>query len=281
MPLNLDSYLLEQSPEFNLATGAENRTDLTLTPNPDLRKGGIAVYVFHDSTPIADAMVKILTPTGDPVDHQFSNAQGAAVTIPLFAGVYNIVAVAPGYVTSMPVTVNLSEVSSVLVNITMTPDPRTALNTLFGLVLDKVNGSRLGNATVILTDSQGQTINTTLTDSDGEYLIYLTPNGSYTISAQKAGYQLPTPISVNVTGGQLAQTNMSLTPEVATEGTVQGFIKDQAGNLLAGATVALYSVSGSTETLIQQTFTNSTGFYLFGGILTGNYLVKAKVDITL
>jgi hypothetical protein len=37
-------------------------------------------------------------------------------------------------------------------------------------------------------------------------------------------------------------------------------------------------VVDSTETLVQTTFANDNGFYLFGNVAAGTYLVKAKVD---
>lgn len=281
MAENRESFLLDRSPEFNLATGSENRTDLALTPNPDMLNTPIATFVLTGQTPVPDALVKVLTPIGNPIDHSFTNVQGLSISNPLTTGVYHVVASAPGFVTSAPVVVNLPAVNAVLITISLTPDPRAALNSLYGLVLDQVTGTRISGASVILTNSQGQTVATTQTDNDGEYLICETTNGSYSIIAEKAGYQLPAPLTVNVSGGQIAQTNIMLTPEVVTEGTVQGFIKDLQGNLLGGATVGLYSLTDSTETLIQQTYTNANGFYLFGGVVVGRYLVKAKVEVTV
>jgi hypothetical protein len=134
---------------------------------------------------------------------------------------------------------------------------------------------------VILTDQLGVTVATTTTNSDGQYLFCETINGSYMISAVKTGYELPVPIPVTVTGGQLARTNISITSDTAVEATVQGFIRDEGSNGLTGAFVGLYAVSGSTETLVQTTFTNSIGFYLFGNLPSGNYLVKSKVDVVI
>lgn len=276
-----EKYLLNRSSEFTLASGAENRTDLTLSLNPDVNKSTIICIVTADSSPVVNALAKVLTTTGDPVDHQFTNAEGQAVSDQIPNGIYRVVVSAPGFITSTPITVNLPGSTGVIANIALSPDPRTAKNTLYGLVLDQVTGIRLSNAAVIISDSLGQTAATTQTDSDGEYLLGEIDNGSYSIIAEKAGYELPEPLAITVTGSQIAQTNIVLTPSVITEGTVQGFIKDQDGNLLGGATVGLYLVSGSTETLTQQTSTNTNGFYLFGNVPEGDYLIKAKMDILI
>jgi hypothetical protein len=281
MAQNRESFLLNRSLEFDLATGAENHTDLTLTPNPDLNKSPIVTNVLVGGAPLPNAMVKVLTPAGDPIDHQFTNAQGTAISRPLPTGTYQVVVSAPGYVTSLPVTVNLAAAIASIITVTLEPDPRALQNTVYGLVLDQAGGTRLSNATVTLADTIGQTVSTTLTNSDGEYLMYQVQDGSYTITAAKTGYELSTPLNVTVSGGQIAQTNISLTAEVQVESTVQGFIRDQNNNFLPGALVGLYSVTDSVETLIQQTFANANGFYLFGNVPAGRYLVKAKVEVTI
>ncbi len=278
MTFKHESYLLNRSSQFSLGTGAENRTDLTLAPNPAVHYSAIAGNVLSGATPLVNALVKVLTPGGNPLDHQYTNTQGGFITSQFPAGVYQILVSAPGFLTSAPVTVNLPADSAAFVDFNLSADPRAAKNSLFGLVLDQVTGNRIALATVILTDTGGQTVAATDTNSDGQYLLCETDNGSYLISAQKPGYELPVPLSITVTGSQLSQTNITLTPEVATEGTVHGFIRDGSGGALQGACVGLYAVSGATETLVQTTFTNASGFYLFGEVTAGNYLVKAKLD---
>jgi hypothetical protein len=273
-----EEYLLGRSSQFTLTTAGENQTNLTLASNPTLNYQAIFTTVTAGTTPIYNALVQILTSSGDPVDSQFTNALGQSASIQLANGVYQVVAAAPGYLTSAPVTANLTGAACVAVSISLTADPRTTLNTLYGLVLDQVSGSRLTNTTVTLTDSLSQIVASTLTNSEGQYLLYEISNGSYTLSASRSGYQAPIPIAVTVTGSQIAQTNISLSPETITEGTVQGLITDQSGAFLAGACVGLYSVVDSTETLVQTTFSNDNGFYLFGNVAAGSYLVKAKVD---
>ena len=66
-------------------------------------------------------------------------------------------------------------------------------------------------------------------------------------------------------------------------GTVSGLIRDGSGQAVAGCFVGLYQVvtepGGTTkEVLIAVTKTNTTGSYLFGGVLSGEYMVKAKLD---
>ena len=65
-------------------------------------------------------------------------------------------------------------------------------------------------------------------------------------------------------------------------GTVSGVIRNASGAAVAGCFVGLYQVTRvgetSVETLIATTKTNAEGKYLFGGVIGGQYLVKAKLE---
>ena len=74
---------------------------------------------------------------------------------------------------------------------------------------------------------------------------------------------------------------MSMTVDERTySGTVSGVIRDQNGAAVAGCFVGLYRLDAGagSETLLAATKTNSTGNYLFGGVASGQYLVKAKLN---
>ena len=279
MATRRESFIPDRSQHFNLATGAENRTDLTLAPNPAVDYGSITGFVMTGTTPVENAMVKVLTLQSEPLDHQFTNEAGRFATSPLPAGNYQVVASAPGFLTSEPGTVNLMAARDFLINFSLTPDPRAAKNALFGLILNQLTGTRIADASVILMDAQGQTVATTQTNSDGEYLLDEIDNGSYQLTAEKPEFQLPAPLMVTVSGSQIAKTDINLTPDTAVEGTVHGFIKDPNGNPLTGACVCLYSAADPTEMPLQTIFTNSSGLYLFGNVPAGEYYIKGKLDI--
>lgn len=89
-------------------------------------------------------------------------------------------------------------------------------------------------------------------------------------------------MTVTITGGSITNITMSMTVDSRTyNGTVSGIIRDHNGHAVAGCFVGLYQVvkgeDGKVkENLVSTTKTNSAGKYLFGGVLGGNYLVKAK-----
>ena len=91
------------------------------------------------------------------------------------------------------------------------------------------------------------------------------------------------PMAVTILGGSIANVTMSLTVDSRTyNGTVSGIIRDQNGTAVAGAFVGLYQVTtvgtAQVETLVATTKTNTEGQYLFGGVIGGQYLVKAKLE---
>jgi len=63
---------------------------------------------------------------------------------------------------------------------------------------------------------------------------------------------------------------------------VHGFITQQNGTPVANACVGLYLVDPQgVENLQQITFTDSRGFYIFGRVAAGTYVVKAKSEKTV
>ena len=132
-----EEYLLNRTSPFDIEPGVENRSDLALSPNPDVNKSTVLCIVQDGGDTITNALVKVLTISGDPVDHQFTNAVGESVSNQIPAGTYLVVVSAPGYITSTPVTVNLPNTTGVAVNVTLLPDPSAAQNTVYGLVFDQ------------------------------------------------------------------------------------------------------------------------------------------------
>ena len=123
----------------------------------------------------------------------------------------------------------------------------------------------------------------TYSAADGEFLFYDVADGVYTLLASAEGYLTSAPMAVTITGGSLANVTMTLAADIRTyNGTVSGIIRDQNGTAVAGCFVGLYQITGTgataVERLIAVTKTNAEGKYLFGGVIGGQYLVKAKLE---
>lgn len=275
---------LEYSPSFELQGIQEADVNLELPPAP----GGTAtVYgtVTDGTAPLADATVKLFDSTGAPFQHTMTDAAGQYSLSGVLAGTYTISAVKDGYRLSDAVGVTLAVSDTTQMNLVCTADATLALGAIAGVLTTLVGTAvtPLAGAKITLKDQKDAVVASTYSADDGEFLFYDVANGVYTMLASAEGYLTSAPMAVTITGGSIANVTMSLTVDARTyNGTVSGIIRDKNGTAVAGCFVGLYQVTGTgataTETLIATTKTNTEGKYLFGGVVGGQYLVKAKME---
>lgn len=266
---------LEYSPSFELQGIQEADVNLELPPAP----GGTAtVYgtVTDGTAPLADATVKLFDSTGAAGQYSLSGVP---------AGTYTISAVKDGYRLSDAVGVTLAVSDTTQMNLVCTADATLALGAIAGVLTTLVGTdvTPLAGAKITLKDQKDAVVASTYSADDGEFLFYDVADGVYTMLASAEGYLTSAPMVVTITGGSIANVTMSLTVDARTyNGTVSGIIRDKNGTAVAGCFVGLYQVTGTgataTETLIATTKTNTEGKYLFGGVVGGQYLVKAKME---
>ncbi len=282
--LRQDLLGLEYSPSFTLQGTQEADINLELPPVPT---GTASLYgVVTDGTaPIPEATVKLFDSTGTPYQHTITDAAGQYSFSDVPAGTYTVGAVAEGYPLSDVLGVTLAVGGTSQLNLTCTADPTLALGTIAGTLstTDGLNIVPLSGAKITLRDALGTVVGTTYTVADGEFLFYDLADGVYTLVATADGYLASAPMAVTILGGSIANVTMSLTVDSRTyNGTVSGTIRDQYGTAVAGAFVGLYQVTtvgtAQVETLVATTKTNTEGQYLFGGVIGGQYLVKAKLE---
>jgi 5-hydroxyisourate hydrolase-like protein (transthyretin family) len=236
--------------------------------------------VTSGGTPIEGATVKIFDVNDNPVAHDLTNPQGRYTIPQVAAGSYKITAAQFGYLT--PVTIPLAVTANrpTTVNIELTPDPDAGKNALYGIIRQEVVLTPIEGATVsILQDVGGvQTLAlTTATNSDGQYFAPRLVSGSYVVTASKIGYELSTSAVITLAGQNIQPLDLDLQANaVQNVGTISGIITDQVTLLpIANALVALYSVAGGVETIVQIVKTNAGGRYLCGDVAEGEYIVKA------
>lgn len=280
-----DLLSLQFSDNFSLQGMQEANIDLQLPPAAATLA---TVYgVVTDGTdPIPDATVKLFDSAGLPFQHTVTGADGSYTLSGIPAGTYSLGAVADGYRLSDAAGVTLTTSATTQMNLVCVPDVTLSLGAIAGTltVTDAPEGTiPLAGAKITLQDSQGTTLATTYTASDGEFAFYDLADGVYTLLSSAEGYLSTSSMTATITGGSIANLTMSMVVDSRTyHGTVSGIIRNNAGQAVAGCFVGLYQVvtvdGVSQERLVAVTKTNAAGKYLFGGVTGGNYLVKAKLE---
>lgn len=252
-----DLLSLQYSQSFSVEGMQEADINLSLPP-ASLTSASVYGVVLDGVTPVADATVKLFDSAGQPYQHTLTDAAGVTLT---------------------------SGVASEI-NLALTADATLALGTIAGVVtVTDLQGIRqpLGGAKVTLNNALGETVAATYTADDGEFVFYDLADGVYTLLSSAAGYQAASTMTATILDGSIANVEMSMTVDTRTySGTVSGVIRDSEGNAVAGCFVGLYAVTqdltGTHETLVATTKTNTAGSYLFGQVDGGQYMVKAKKE---
>ncbi len=277
-----DLLSLNYSPSFQISGMQE--ADVNLSLPPATLSASISGSVTGGALPLADATVKLFDSSGAPFMHTVTDASGSFSFDVVPAGTYSLAAVREGYLLSPSVAVTLSAGGSASVSLACTPETALSLGAVAGTVnsvgLDG-NGPVAG-AKLSLSNLSGAVLATTYSADDGEFVFYDVADGVYSLTATASGYSAAAPIAVTILDGSIANVNVSMVVDGRVyNGTVSGIIRNSAGATVAGCFVGLYSVTGigdtKVETLVATTRTNTEGKYLFGGVVAGEYVVKAKL----
>ena len=275
-----DLLQLQYSQNFPISGMQEADINLTLPPVPTAT-ATVFGTVTDGTDPIPDATVKLFDSLGAPYQHTVTDENGAYTLEGIPAGTYTVAGVNDGYLLSDGAGVVLSSGDTTQVNLVCTQDASLALGTIAGVVQTLVNlvQTPLSGAKISLLNAASEVVATTYSVDDGEFAFYDLADGAYTLIASAAGYITTAPMAVTILDGSIANVVLSMTVDSRTyNGTVSGIIRDQNGNAVAGCFVGLFQVAAGQELLIATTKTNTDGKYLFGGVTSGEYLVKAKMN---
>ncbi|MEW4267298.1 carboxypeptidase-like regulatory domain-containing protein [Priestia megaterium] len=162
-------------------------------------------------------------------------------------------------------------------NFQLQADPTTDAGNISGTVR-RPDGTAVNGATVKIFNANGTPFEHTNSNSAGQFIFPRVPVGSYFITAAEPG--LLTPVRTTVTVLANRTTTASITMQIdpdANKSAVFGIIKDSTNSKpIADATVELFSVTGTTTTLVGIVSTNNEGQYLFANLVNGNYFVTAS-----
>jgi len=273
-------YNLGYSPTFNITGREELTEDLNLTPSPMATSGILSGTVTSGGTGLAGATVKVYDVNDNPIDHTNTGGNGQFTIANLPVGSYKVTAIKNGYLLPLTTPISIQQNKTTTVSIVLTPDPDMNFNVVFGIIRTTVGETPLEDAVVSLYSNalpDPTLIITAATNDKGQYIFGLIPAGEYYISASKLGYFTSQTALITLTTNEFVASDVSLISDATSNtGTISGFIKElSTGQPIADAGVALYSVVGGIETVVDTTRTNVSGKYLFANVNQGTYLVKS------
>lgn len=280
-----DSLQLKQSPVIELTSQGEQNANLQLaTATGDI--GATVSGIVYDTTlttgdPVEGATVVVYDATGTAVFFGITGATGEYQIIGLAdATAYTINAAKDGYVTSVTSSFTSDIDTPTVQDFAIIPNTNENLNTVYGIVSDSaaIPVPVEGATAILLNTTSGALYSSTTTIADGEYAVYDVPAGNYSLKVLKNGYVSPAAVEFSLTTEQNHLENVTL--ESNDTGVVSGKITDNETAPVNNAFVGIYSVDENDvpETLVDYTFTNSQGIYVFGNIAAGSYIIKAKLS---
>jgi 5-hydroxyisourate hydrolase-like protein (transthyretin family) len=280
----IDQYSLKRSVQIPLTATEEQTANLQLTLSTVSNSGVLTGAVTSVGLPLTGVTVKVFDTNNIPFAHTITGPQGQYTISAITAGSYRVTATKAGYLTPNVVSVSIISNTPTTLNIVLLPDPDAILNTLFGIVnqsapLVPIEGAVVDIFSVVL--GVRTLVSTTTTNSTGQYLAPYLADGDYIIVANKEGYFQTESATETLANAEISPLDLFLISDPATNtGTISGLITSQTTLLpIPLATVALYKIVGTIETIIQLTKTNSGGRYLFGNVAEGEYVVKAFAQI--
>ncbi|MCU1360701.1 MAG: hypothetical protein JWN99_1990 [Ilumatobacteraceae bacterium] len=213
-----------------------------------------------------------------------SNSDGT-FTIPLTAtGTYRV-QVSPFLTTYAPSTLSQTAATQFVVGLGQQLDigQLTAINggTISGMVSSSTGP--LAGVTVNanpLPFTGVPFVGAATTAADGSYTIAHAPAGTYQVSFSKSGFvsenynDLPPAASPTLVSVVENTTTSGIDAVLATASTLSGTITDAAGHAVPGAVVLGTRLGGGGG--IASASTNSSGFYSFGVVAPGNWIVRAQ-----
>lgn len=281
-----DSLSLKPSDILEVKNQQTTNSSLTLQSAVQIITASVSGTVYDTTldtgTKVSDATVIVYDNTQNAVAYANTNADGIYLINGLVdATKYTINAYKDGYSISNTSEITTDATKVLVQNLVIVPKTQDNSNVIYGTIKDS-KGNKISNATVILKDSSTNSIYAQTTSiDDGEYAIYNVPTGTYAIQTNATGFYDNLSNGITVDTNAKSKQDLTLTQNTLLTGSiVSGIITDNNSKAVDNAFVAIYSVdtNNGAETLVNYTYTNAQGRYVFSNIIEASYIVKAKLS---
>ncbi|MED4456369.1 carboxypeptidase-like regulatory domain-containing protein, partial [Metabacillus fastidiosus] len=256
-----------QTSTVTLTAGETETVNASLTPNPATITG--TVTDAFTGNPIANALIQVFNSQGILINSTLSDNNGQFSVTGLPEGALTVQASANNFASQVQ-TVTLTPGETETVNFSLPPNPAS----ISGTVTDSLNGNPIAGA-LVQAFLVGTTIpvRSTLTDSNGNYVLTGLNEGEYRLEISDDNYA--SFISrIVLAPGESRTLDASLAPNPA---TIQGRLVDaQTGEPIAGA--AVITVLSNSGIIVASTQTDQNGQYVLTGLAPGTYNVVFSAD---
>ncbi|WWB87080.1 carboxypeptidase regulatory-like domain-containing protein [Priestia aryabhattai] len=243
-----------------LTPGSTGTSLLTLAPNPGAVSG--AVINQQTGAPLIGATMQIFDFTGALVATVLSDRDGLYQVQNLTPGFYQVIATSANFGTQVQNVQAASNVTST-VNLVLTPDA----GLIFGTVVNQQTGALIVGASVVvrLFSPAGPVVQTTATDSSGQFTVLNLGPGAYAVTVFNPNFGTQSTTTF-VQSDTVSTVSLALLPN---PGAVQGLITSaQTGESALNTQINILSDAGILVATVQ---TDSNGNYFVPGLAPGTY----------
>ncbi|MCF6409864.1 carboxypeptidase regulatory-like domain-containing protein [Pseudalkalibacillus salsuginis] len=243
----------------NVLSNQTSIANFQLVPQPSAITGSVLNGTTGDPIAGASVEVRILDLNGAVISNTFTDPGGQFLVTGLSPGFYSIVASAKDFQTNAAsIVLGPNELETV--NISLLPSP----GALTGTIRNAQTGETLTGAEILINNQNGVRVQSTLSDSEGEYLFNGLPPGDYTIVVSAESFQTA------ITGVVVEQNytkvrNISLEPN---PGSISGAVTPIVDNTI----INLFT---SDSVLVSSTVATQSGEFIFPNLAPGSYVISA------
>jgi hypothetical protein len=212
-----------------------------------------------DGPPVSGAVVTLADMAGRKIGYAYTGPDGDYRLHVATGGTYLIIASAQGH---EPVA-SLVAVGDGAVRHDMTV---AGVGGLAGTVRLAGSGRPVQNATITVTDVQGEIVGTARTGKEGGFSFISLPEGTYTLVVSAPSHQ-PAAAAVTIRQGTQARQDV----ELAARGVLRGEVRTQ-DRRYDGARVTLMNDAGK---IVATTVSDADGTFVFGDLPLGTYTLIA------
>lgn len=277
-----DIYVLGESSSFELKTREEAVVDLELEKVPPCYHTLLTGKVLYRDLPISKATVMVMDNNYRPLSSTVTDENGIYRFYNMLKpGKYKVIASASKYETSNTKIVLIRYEEVTRLSFTLKKSLLFDNGIVYGKVLETESGKPVEDAGIYLKSlaCEDNTIYKTMSNHNGQYLIYNILPESYKMIVQKEGYMEAEPSIIKIEKQSRIVLYFDLIKKSHNDkNTISGRITFYE-KPLPGVPVFLYRLDKEeTEKIVQIQETNENGLYLFSNVKSGTYLVKGKLQ---